>query len=182
MSIDVTSNIGSDKAINIMQLIEEASQITDDQQKDLKITRKLHHQKNMGLLDQNIDSLKDQQKQLGKAGVFNFVLGMVSNFFNLATTIVGTLFPPAAPIANAVNTFLQGVIQSIASLNPHTKKAGEAGVEAEEFKKMAEDESYKFVMEDERLKGTEESNETFKRRMEQAIQDTQKSQEVAVKV
>lgn len=183
MSLSVT-NAGSGSSVDVMRLMEEASQAAGDSRKDNKIARRLHHDKNMSLLDKSIGQMKDQQAELGKASKWGFVFGMISNFLNIATQALSAIFPPLAPVFMAVNKAVQSVFGTIGKkvVDDHNLGAGKAGVKSEEFKKMAENENYKFGMEDEHLKASTESHAIFKNRMEKALDNIQKSQEAAIRV
>lgn len=167
---------------NLQEILAEAENAFSDSRKDAKITRQLHHDKNMLLLDQNIGSLKDQASQLGKAGWLNFIVGVVSNLAAIATQVIGILLPGVgAFIASVVNQVIQGVGQAISALDPFGKKARAAGIQGEDHKKNAENESKRFGMEDERLRQMETSQQTFKNRMEKSMEQLEKAQEAAVR-
>lgn len=181
MSIGISSSGGSQ--VNLLEALAQADKVASDSKKDSKITRQLHHQKNMRHLDDNVAKLKEQSDQIGKAGWFNFIVGMFSNLFNIAAQIISVALPGlGTAIANVVNTGLQSILQGISQLNPFSKNAREAGIEAEESKKLAQNAQFKFDMEDERLDAMTDSQGILKRRMERAIEDVQKSQEAAVNV
>lgn len=167
---------------NIQDILAQAEEASGDARKDAKIARQLYHDKNSRLLDQNISALKKQQSELGKAGWFNFAIGMFSNLLNVAATALSAFIPPLAPVIMAGNLALQGGLQAVSNINPYTKSAGKAAVDASEFQKLAEKEQFKSGMEDERIKAMVESNQVFKNRMEKTIEILQKSQEAAVRV
>lgn len=181
MSIGISSSNGS--SVNLMEILAQADKVASDSKKDSKVMRQLYHQKNMRHLDGNIAKLKEQSSQIGKAGWFNFIVGMFSNLFNIASMVVSVVLPGVGTaIATMANSAMQGLLKGIAQLNPFSKKARNAGIQAEEFKKLAKNSQYKFDMEDERLDAKTESQSIFKRRMERAIEDVQKAQEAAVRV
>lgn len=167
---------------NIQDILAQAESASGDVRKDAKIMRQIHHNKNNRLLDQNISALKKQQSQLGKAGWMNFAIGMMSNLMNIATTVFSAIFPPLAPVFMAVNAALQAGLKAVSQINPFSKNAGKAGVQAQEFQKLAEKEQFKSTLEDERIKAMVESGQIFKNRMEKAIENFQKAQEAAVRV
>ncbi len=176
------SNANHSQAISIQTLLEEANQDSLEARKDTKLARAIHHEKNMALLDKNISALQKQQNALGKAGTFNFFIGICSNFFNIGTLALSLALPPLAPVFQAANQGIQGVINSVSQLNPYTKEAGQAGVNAEKFKKWAEVENFQTSIEEEHLKSMTESQQTFKNRMEKALENMERSEETVLKV
>src|SRR3989338_3861248 len=89
LGVTGTSGVG----VDVMTLMEEASQTAADSIKDAKIARKLHHNKNMRLMDQSIGKMRDQQDQLKKASGLGFVFGMISNMMNMVTQVLSAIFP-----------------------------------------------------------------------------------------
>ena len=178
MSLTISNSVST---ASLQDILAQAETAAGDVRKDAKIARKMYHDKNIRLFDKNIGALKKQQSQLGKAGWFNFVVGMVSNFLNIATAVLSAIFPPLAPVFMAVNAAMQGALQAVSHINPFAKKAGAAGIKAQEFQKLAEKEQFRGSMEDERIKAMVESGHIFKNRMEKTIENLQKSQEAAVR-
>lgn len=173
----------SSVSLNIEDMIANADQVSRDIRNDAKITRQLTHQKNMAFVDKHIGKLKEQGNQVGKAGWFNFFIGLASNFVNALTQVLNLVLPGIGPaIAQIANQFVQGMLNAVGQINPHNKKASEAGIKAEAFKKDASHEGYLSQMEDERIKQMVESHQIFKNRMEKAMDHLQKAKETTVKV
>ena len=168
MALTISGNVSSG---NLQDILAQAEEASSDERKDAKITRQLYHQKKMTMLDGNISKLKEQSSQLGKAGWLSFFTGIVAQGLQFLDLLVPGL-----------GTVLSTAVNQTQSLNPFAKNAREAGVDAENYKKKAEKEDYRFAMEDERIKAMVESDQIFKNRMEKAIENVQKSQEAAVRV
>ena len=173
----------TESSINIISLMGEADKASNDAKKDVRVARKSAHLERMGALEENIDSMEDQRDQMKSNGLFNFVIGMVSNFLNMATQIISFACPPAAPIANMVNQTLQGAIQGLSQY-----KNGEASeeqmdseIEQQKFMKIAEDAQNRYSIEDEFYKSYEQSGNTVDQRLEASLQNMMKAQDAAVR-
>lgn len=178
--MQITSSSGP--ALNLQDILAQADKANSDVRKDAKLARRIHHNGRMEQLDKNVSFMKKQADQVKKQGVLNFVFGMINNFLNIATQVLSAIFPPFAPIFMAINKAIQGILGAIQQLDPHGNKARKAGTQAEEAKKNAEQESFLTSMDDEHLKQTEESQRLTSNRLEQAIQNLQKSHDAILRV
>lgn len=170
------------ESINIQDLLAGADKSTSDARKDSKIMRQLHHAKSERALDQNIAALQKQADQMGKSGMLNFVVGLVTNLVAVAAQVLSVIFPGVgAMVATLVNKVVQTVGQAIQTKDPYAKEARQEGINAESYKKEAATASHQSGIEDEFIKQLEGSGQTTRNRMEKAFEDLLKAKDAAVR-
>lgn len=169
-------------AVNIQDILAEFNQASQGARKDSRIARELHHQKSMRFLDGQISQLKAQQSRMGSSALLQFFTNMFTQLLNVAATVLGMVLQPTAAIITQIsNRVLQTVLQGIAILDPHAKKARELGVQAEEQKKNAEAENHKTTIAGDHIRNEEESLKLVTSRLEKALDNIHGSREVVLK-
>jgi hypothetical protein len=167
--------------VNINSLLAQTDAVSADAKKDASIERKIHHDKQVRALDQSIGAMKDQQAQTKKAGMKNFIMGLVSTFLNMVTQVINFVAPGAgAAISNIVNGAFQGVIQQL-SQNP-SQGAQDSQIEAQKYQQVAENEQYQTQIANEQLDSETENQRVIRNRMEKAMQDMQEARQATLKV
>ncbi len=172
-----TAAVGG-QSFDAQGIMEEADSMYADQRKDAKIARNLSHQKRMGAMDQNIGKLREVQDQTKKAGKFSFITGIIGTIVSSAIKLLDLVVPGLGTILSSVT---QGVTQGVQQMNPHTEKAADAKVDAEEYTKKAENYSHQSQINQEQETAASESQQTCKRRLEKAIDNLQQAQSAAVR-
>src|SRR3989338_4876379 len=99
----------TESSLDITTLMAEFDRSSSENRKINKATKEIHHQSRFSALDKNITALKEQQKQVNKAGTLSFIFGMISNALNIITSVISTIFPAIAPIATMANKLAQGL-------------------------------------------------------------------------
>ncbi len=149
MSLSTTPSNASN--IDIISLMGDAEKANTDAKKDVRLMRKSAHLERMGALDENIDSMQGQKDKMKSNSVFNFVMGMVSNFLNMVTQAISFAFPAAAPIANLVNGILQNAMNSVSQFinGDAALDQQQSEIDQQKFQKIAEEAQNQYSIEDE---------------------------------
>lgn len=173
----------SQNSIGVNTLLEKITSSSSEEQKDSKIRREIHHQRSMDLFDKNISFLKEQKSEIKKAAKFNFVLGLVSNFINIAISIIPIAFKTVSAAAiNLISKISDGILHAISGLNKHDEKAQDAQVKAEEMQQLSQAKEYEMQKENEHLQASQQNSNTLKEHLENALLNSQNSLEATVNV
>ncbi|MBU0505924.1 MAG: hypothetical protein ABII18_07650 [bacterium] len=134
MSLSII-NSGASQGVNIESILAETQQSYSDQKKDARMMRDAHFQGRMTMLDNNIDKLKESKKQSEKAGLFNTLVSTIGGLLSQASQLLNAWMPG---LGSAVSSALKVITNIMQSQNPYKKKASQAQIDSEEYKKMAE--------------------------------------------
>ncbi len=159
----------------------ESQQANNDAKKDVRLMRKSAHLERMGALEENIDSMEDQRDKMKSASVFNFVIGMVSNFVNMAVQAFSFAFPAAAPFLQLGNQTIQGFLQGLSALKNPEAAMMDSQIDQQKFQEMAEEAQYQYDMADETYKSYDESGDLINQRLEASLQNIMKAQEASAR-
>lgn len=166
------------KGIDMVTVMGALDEAYNDQNEDHRVMKNHHFQKRIGQMDAGINQMKEQQKQMDKAGKFNVFVGALGGLVGSALQFLDFLLPGLGSI---LNQFALGTTQTIQGLNPHYKKANQAQIEVQEHQRQAEVEAMASSNADEKANAEKESKRLTKERLAKAQDDLLQSRSIAVK-
>jgi hypothetical protein len=176
MSLSIV-NSGASQGVNIESVLAEAQQSYSDQKKDARLMRDVHFQQRMTMLDGNIDKLKESKKQSEKAGLFNTLVSAIGGLLSQASQLLNAWIPG---LGSAVSSAFKMITNIMQSQNPYKKKASQAQIDSEEFRKNAEYAGNRSQIYSDDLSSTRSSQNQETQHLNKAIDNIMAARSVAV--
>ena len=139
--------------------------------------RDVHFQQRMTMLDGNIDKLKESKKQSEKAGLFNTLVSAIGGLLSQASQLLNAWIPG---LGSAVSSAFKMITNIMQSQNPYKKKASQAQIDSEEFRKNAEYAGNRSQIYSDDLSSTRSSQNQETQHLNKAIDNIMAARSVAV--
>ncbi len=168
-------------------IVENLAQVSGKEDyesaKGNKVMKRFHQNKSMALHDQQIGKLKEQQAKVEKAGKIGAIVNIVVEVMNIAAQVFSAIFPPAAPLIQAINKAVTSGIQAVAGVfqKKNENAAAKAGIKAEEYKQSASRNEFIAQSSNDMAQEAKETQKKGTDKLEQALALMQRSQEASIK-